>query len=137
MRGRKSAGVPLPLLRAAKRFEDWRESHSIGTRIPKSLWALAVELATTYGVSRTAAVLRLNYYDLKKRRQAGVAQPDPATSPSPVPAFIELAASPFVGPAECIVEFENAAGSKMRVHLKGGQTPDLVALGVSFWEAHH
>ena len=133
MRGRKSAGVPLPLLRAAKRFEDWRQSHPIGTRIPKALWALAVKLATTYGVSQTATVLRLNYYDLQKRRQAGVAQPDPAATPSPVPAFIELAASTLVGPTECIVEFENAAGSKMRVHLKGAQTPDLVALSGSFW----
>jgi len=135
MRGRKSAGVPLPLSRAAKRFEDWRQSHSIGTRIPKSLWALAVELATTYGVSRTAAVLRLNYYDLQKRRRAGVSQPDTAATPSPVPTFIELAASTLVAPAECILEFENAAGSKMRIHLKGAQTPDLVALSGSFWRA--
>lgn len=135
MRGRKRAGVPLPLLRAAKRFEDWRQSHSIGRRIPKSLWALAVKLATTYGVSRTAAVLRLNYYDLKKRRQAEVSQPVTAATPSPVPGFIELAASTLVGPAEYLIEFENAAGAKMRVHLKGAPAPDLVALSGSLWRA--
>jgi hypothetical protein len=34
---------------------------------------------------------------------------------------------------ECLVEWEDAAGSKMRVHLKGFHAPDLAALGRSFW----
>jgi hypothetical protein len=32
------------------------------------LWAAAVEAAREYGVSRTASVLRVDYYALKKRR---------------------------------------------------------------------
>lgn len=142
MRGRKNAGVPFPLVRAVQRLDAWRQSHSVGTRIPQSLWARAVVLAATYGVARTAAALRLNYYDLKKRAQAkrtqaaGSQSAAATTAPCPLPAFIELAPSTLVGPAECVIEFENATGCKMRVQLKGTQVPDLVALGVSFWEGH-
>ena len=135
MRGRKTSGVPLPLVRAARRFETWRQAHSVGTRIPKSLWALAVELAATYGVSRTAAVLRLNYYDLKKRSWTAASQSATSEAPIPLPAFIELPPSTLLGPAECVIEFEHSTGCKMRVQLKGTQVPDLVALGRSFWGA--
>jgi hypothetical protein len=31
--------------------------------------------------------------------------------------------------------WEDAAGAKMRVHLKGVEAPDVVALSRSFWEA--
>lgn len=136
MRGRKKRGeVPPRLARAAARFADWRRARELGTRIPKSLWALAVELATTYGVCQTSATLRLDYYGLKKRLEAKASQPSTPGTPSPRPVFVELAASTLVTPGECLIEFENAAGSRMRVHLKGGQAPDLVALSRSFWNA--
>ncbi len=48
---------------------------------------------------------------------------------------LELPASTLALAGECILEFENAVGSKLRVHLKGGAIPDLVALGRSFWNA--
>jgi hypothetical protein len=31
------------------------------------------------------------------------------------------------------LELENAAGAKMRIHLKNVATPDLAALSRSFW----
>ena len=134
MRGRKKKGeVPLRLLRAAKRFADWRRARVLGARIPESLWALAVEMATTFGVCQTAAMLRLDYYSLKKRLEAEVSQPDLAT-PSRHSAFVELSAATLMAPGECVIEWENAAGAKMRVHLKGAQSPDLVALSGSFWK---
>ena len=37
---------------------------------PQPLWALAVRLAKTHGVSRTATALGLDYYSLKKRADA-------------------------------------------------------------------
>jgi hypothetical protein len=37
------------------------------------------------------------------------------------------------GPCQCIVEWEDAAGAKMRMELKGTATPDLAALSRSFW----
>ena len=135
MRGRKKGEVPPQLSRAAARFADWRRARELGTRIPKSLWALAVELASTHGVCQTAATLRLDYYGLKKRLAAKASQPSTPSTPSPRPAFFELAASTLVTPGECVIEFENAAGSRMRVHLQGGQAPDLVELSGSFWNA--
>ncbi len=136
MRGRKNGEVPPRLLRAASRFADWRRTRALGTRIPESLWALAVQLATTYGVCQTAATLLLDYYGLKKRLGAKASQPIPPGASGQMPAFVELAASTLTAPGECVIEFENANGSRMRVHLKGGPAPDLVALSGSFWNAH-
>ena len=34
-----------------------------------------------------------------------------------------------------LLEFEKPEGSKLRVHLKGVQVPDLLALGAGFWNA--
>jgi hypothetical protein len=99
---------------------------------------MAADLAGTYGVARTAAALRLNYYDLQKRVQATAFQTGNSAEPTPAPTFVELPASALVSPispAECLIEVENAAGSKMRVHLKGAQPADLVALSGRLWEA--
>ena len=67
-----------------------------------------------------------------------------------MPAFLELApvtnrgfATAPVDGCECTLEFENSGGAKMRVHLKGTQTPDLAALnctkaaaGIILWGAN-
>ena len=34
---------------------------------------------------------------------------------------------------ECILELEDVAGAKMRIHIKGMEAPDLAALSRSFW----
>jgi hypothetical protein len=34
---------------------------------------------------------------------------------------------------EYVIEFENAARSRMRIHLKGADGLDVAALGRSFW----
>jgi hypothetical protein len=49
------------------------------------------------------------------------------------PTFVEWPASSFPAPTECVIELENAAGSRMRIELKGSHTPDLVALSGTFW----
>jgi hypothetical protein len=87
-----------------------------------------VKLADGHGLNRTASVLGLDYYSLKKRVEA---RRSDSTSASP--AFIELSPpSPAVA-GECVVEFEDGAGARIRVHLRGCDAPDLVALGRSFW----
>jgi hypothetical protein len=101
-------------------------------RIPEPLWRLASRLAVAYGVCRTASELGLDYYGLKRRVED---QTSPAHCSAGQPAFVELPASTLALPDECILEFENALGSKLRVHLRGGAIPDLVALGRSFWNA--
>ena len=37
--------------------------------------------------------------------------------------------------SECVIELEDATGSRMRVHVKGQDIPDVLALSRSFWNA--
>ena len=99
----------------------------MGARIPERLWTLAVKLADAHGLNRTASALRLDYYTLKRRVESTNAQAGSATS-----AFVELA-PPVAAPRECVIEFEDHSGATMRIHLRGCEVPDLVALGRGFW----
>jgi len=135
MRGWKRREIAADLSGASARFARWRQQRSRGARIPASLWDLALKLAGRHGVSQTATTLKLDYYALKKRL-AQQALPGVGTDqPDAQPAFVELMPSPFASPGQCLVEFENAAGSTLRVYLPGGQVPDLVALVRSFGDA--
>jgi hypothetical protein len=129
MSGHNHGGVPARLLRLKQRFVTWRKARKHGERIPQPLWKSAAKLAADYGVSQTATVLKLDYYSLKKRtnRQTG-----DTVSNSP---FIELRSAPITHAGECVIEFEDGIGASMRVHLKGTEVPDVLALGRNFWDA--
>jgi hypothetical protein len=129
MGGWKRREVPRELARAGDRLRSWRRTCNRGTRIPEPLWALAVKLTSAHGVHRTASVLGLDYYSLKKRVEATQGQQDPTGS-----AFIELPPAVTAG-RECVLEFEDGAGVSMRVHLRGYDAADLVAVGRSFRNA--
>ncbi|MCL2649342.1 MAG: hypothetical protein FWD61_20495 [Phycisphaerales bacterium] len=118
----------------------------------------AAKMASIYGLNRTVKTLRLDYYALKKRvesspkkrgkrRVASTADRSKSGVLKSVDLqksggvrFVELANSLQTGGCECCVEWEDAAGAKMRVHLKGSAAqaglamPDLAALSRSFWE---
>ena len=128
MRSRKHAEVPASLDLLRQRFVAWRKTRTPGERIPESLWKSAGKMAAKYGLNPTARVLNLDYYALKKR----VAGPSrPASSST----FIELPSSELSVSSECVIEWEDAAGARMRVHVKGQNLPDLLALSRSFWNA--
>jgi len=129
MRGRKLGEVPAGLLRLEQRFRDWRQTRRPGERIPQQLWNSAAKLAADCGLNQTAKVLKLDYYSLKRHvsEQAGEAAANAA--------FIELPTAPVVHANECIIELKDGAGASMRMHWKGSETPDLLALGHSFWNA--
>ena len=129
MPARKVRGIPTPLARGRDRFRAWRRTRSRGTRIPEQLWKLAAKLAEAHGLARTASVLKLDYYALKKRVEATGSMSDDDT----VATFVELAPPASSGFRECILELEDPGGAKMRVHLKGVEAPDLAALSRSFW----
>jgi hypothetical protein len=133
MNGRKQRAVPPGLARAQKRIAKWRRTRKVGARIPQSLWASAVKLAGQYGINQTALALGLDYYSLKKRVEEKPPRSGPARKSASTPAFVELAPPSLNGPGECLVEFEDVAGARMRVHLKGTDPPDLIALGRNFW----
>lgn len=135
MRDRSDRRVPLALRRAAARFEQWRRVRERGTRIPQPLWMLAAGLAATHGVCRTASTLKLDYYGLKRRVEASAGSSVLAGNSTRQPPFLELPATLLAPPGECLIEFENSSGARMRVHLKGITAPDLAALSRSFWSA--
>ncbi len=155
MAGRKAQAPPAPLERLRGRFERWRQSSEPRTRIPDSLWASAARLADRYGLSRTANTLGVNYQALKRRLTARTANADPAiekrarrgsvavgdgSAREGTPEFVELPAFVSVGtdprsvPGECLLEWDDGDGAKMRVRLHGVGMPDLLALGRSFWD---
>jgi hypothetical protein len=64
---RKTRDLPVRLETVRQRFERWRRTREVRSRIPEPLWASAVKVAGTYGIHRTARALRVDYYALKKR----------------------------------------------------------------------
>jgi hypothetical protein len=121
--------LPEDLRQARRQFQTWRQQRQTGQRIPKDLWALAVRLAGTHGLSRTAAALRLDYYSLKKH----IAVNDEPV-PAEAPAFVELPAPLAVG-KQALCELHNGAGATLRVQLLGYDAADLEALTRRFWDA--
>ena len=130
---RKKRGTPAQLEKVRRRFEAWRRNRTVRSRIPDSLWAAAVKVAERYGVHRTAKALRIDYYGLKKRVEEEGASSVNVPVRGDVATFVELAGPLPAGSGECLVELEDVSGAKMRVHLKGVEAPDLVALSGSFW----
>ena len=125
--------LPARLEGVRRRFERWRGTRKGHGRIPDSLWDAAALMAGRYGISRTANALGVNYQALKNRlgpkaAAAGGQEAEGAAG------FVEL--TPFApsGTCECLLEWEDAGGAKMRVRLQGMGMPDLVALGRSFWD---
>ena len=131
---RNTAKLPAGLERTRRRFEQWRQTRMGRRRIPEPLWTAAVKMAGVYGICQTAKALRLHYYTLKERVDKQAASAADCSDTEGEATFLELAAGSRPASAECILELENADGTKKRVHLKGIEVPDLVALSRSFWE---
>jgi hypothetical protein len=131
---RRSRPLPAPLDRVRRQFDRWRRTRKALSRIPEPLWAAAVEMAGTCGISHTAKTLRVNYNTLKKRVEHQAAAAPRRPEENTVTTFLELPPPPRVGSCQCTMEFEDDSGAKMRVHLQGAETPDLAALSRSFWE---
>lgn len=123
----KASQLPADLAHARTRLEVWRKSRRAGQRIPKALWSTAAKLAKKHGVARTATVLNLDYYGLKRR----VAETD---RPASELTFVEVAPS-SPSPRECVIEVEDGFGASMRVFLKGYDSSEVLALGHRLWNA--
>ncbi len=128
--GTKARGVGAGKLAEAKRgFDQWRRSRLRGREIPEPLWRVAVKAAASHGVPATARRLGLNATRLKQWAQR--LAPVKAEEDQP---FVEL---PWLGAApipECILEAEDQAGRKVRIHLKGPATAQAALLGRLLWK---
>ena len=137
---KKTGDLPARLEGVRRRFERWRRTRMVGSRIPQSLWAAAVKVAGVYGVHRTAKALRVNYYALKTRIERDASVVANSNTSDTAATFLELAPSDYPGDlragfCECTLELEDGGGAKMRVYLKGVAMPDLAALSRDFWRS--
>lgn len=117
------------LAEAKRQFDQWRRCRGGRGRIPEDLWRLAVGAAAVHGVDATARQLRLNPSTLQKRMPTG----EPGQAIREATRFVEL---PWLGStpaAECILEAEDRAGRKLRIHLTGAATTQAETLGRMLW----
>jgi hypothetical protein len=128
MAARERRSLPSDLARGQDRFQAWRQQRTGRGRITHALWAMAVRLAKGHGVSRTATVLGLDYYSLKKRAEQALT----GEAPSGPPTFVELPPPALVG-KQGLFELDNGAGATIRVHLVSYDTADLEALARGLW----
>lgn len=121
-------------LEAVRReFDTWRQSRTSRSRIPENLWMLAANLARECGVFRTARQLHIDYSALKNRlnsMETRIVRSTPARI-----GFVEVVPSPAAGFSECTVEIERRKGTKIKIHLKSREAPDLGAIGNAFLRA--
>jgi hypothetical protein len=128
--GQRAATRRTGTLTAAKRrFDDWRRSRGRRGQIPDELWRIAVDAAIVHGVHGTARHLRLNATSLRNQMERlGENRPSADT-----PGFVELPWLQMSPTAECILEAEDQAGRKLRIHLKGEATAQAGPLGRMLW----
>ncbi len=118
---------------ARREFETWRQSRTGRSRIPENLWTLAADLARECGVFRTARELHLDYSGLRNRLDSTETR-IVRNKPAPM-GFVEVVPSPAAGFSECTVEIERGKGTKIRIHLKSREAPDLGVIGTAFLRA--
>ena len=118
---------------ARREFETWRQARTSRSRIPENLWTVATDLARECGVFRTARELHLNYSALRERMDSThsrIVRRQPVTM-----GFVEVVPTPAVCYSECTIEIERGRGSKVRIHLKSREAPDLGQIGAAFLRA--
>ena len=124
-----------------RRFEEFRRTHAVRSRLPEELWAAAAKLARQDGVETTARALDVDRPSLKKwmdRFELGVppkgrkpsGRRQPGRKDQAAPAFVELLAETtgraFQGTStSCLVEVESPRGAKLRLELKAISTNTL------------
>jgi len=114
------------------KFERWRRSRTLGTRIPEGLWRAAVEVGREHGPSKTAQKLGLDYYALKKRLESAPGERSAGEQPSGR-GFLEIPLWAPCAPPECVLEIEDGQGARLRVELKSAAVAELETLARAFW----
>lgn len=122
--------LPSDLKAIRQRFEKWRTTRSGRSRVPESLWSLAVPAAKTHGIYRVSQVLRINYQGLKRRVTA--VKP-PSLQKESISPFVELDLSRSFPPTESLIELNERGGAKMTIRLRGSSSVDVIGLTRAFF----
>lgn len=113
----------------ARRVDRWRRKRVGRARMPESLWAEALEVASEWGPYRTAQVLGLCYSTVKRRLEAQGPLPADIPEASAAPAFIEILNPMKVGQvAGCVLEVQTTSGNRLRLEMKEVSAPDLLTV---------
>jgi len=127
----KNYPTPCPTLSEVKeQFKTWRKTRKSPRPIPAELWASVVSLTANHSISRISKELVVDYSRLKKRVLAKKKTKSAKMSSS---GFIELNLDPPAAVSECIVEMQDIAGAKIRMHFRGKTDVDLLQLAKAFW----
>ena len=112
------------LIDTSRQFESWRGTRQRGERIPAVLWASALELARSHGVSKTSQVLHLDYYAVQRRlAEVSVDVPRPAAQQ-----FVELSLpSGAARTPQCRLEIGDRDGGAVRLQFAGWSAQDLAS----------
>ncbi len=116
-----------------KQFENWRRERKKGGRIPQRLWHAAAGLSDRHSVGKIATALALDHVRLKER----IAAPGclGGESESPVGTEIEFVSIGALPTAHAdVVELEDEAGRRLKVHLVGAGTDRLIEVARALWE---
>ena len=124
MNRKSRAPVPEAIAQLQRQLEQFRSSQPGRRKLPESLWQAAVELARQHGIYAVAHPLRLDYTRLKQRLGVIPTRRQKADKP----AFIELIGGGAATLPECVIEFESATGSKIRIQWKAAVSPDWASL---------
>ena len=118
--------VSRSLAELQAQLAEFRSTHPPLTRLPKSLWQSAANLARRQGVSVVARSLKLNHCTLKKH----ISDPEsaPRVGRKAQTRFVELIGATRESADEYLIEFESAHGGKLRIHCKTTTPPDWGAL---------
>jgi len=109
------------------RFETWRKCKKVGSRIPKSLWAAAVDLCEVHSIYAVSRALGLNYTELKRRYAAATHEAQMQKGQPTSACFVEIPALAIS--STCVVELSNASGATMKMTFQGQSLPpDPVAM---------
>jgi len=120
-----------------RRFEEFRRTHAVRSRLPEELWAAAAKLARRDGIEATAQALDVDRPSLQKwtNRFAPGAEAKPhkprrqrQPKREPTASFVELLAGNSGAVASCLVEVESPRGAKLRLELKAIAASDLAEL---------
>ncbi len=111
---------PEQVERLRQQLDGWRRTNKGRIRrIPEEYWRRAGALSQRFGVHKIAKALRLDYYDLKERREGMMPKGDQEERTA---RFVEVVPTMQTAFGESVIELEDPKGWKMRIHFKGDGT---------------